>query len=164
MLRESPDVYAHPGERVLPVAALATTELPRSAAWLADFTRLALTVCMRLLDLGVALEAHGQNLLVVLDATGAPVRLVYRDLADIRVSPARLARHGIPVPALSGRIVTDDVTTLRRKMFGSLIGGTLGRRPVRRPYCGRSWRPSYGICRAPRTWRSCSTSRCRPRR
>ncbi|MFE5366984.1 IucA/IucC family protein [Streptomyces mirabilis] len=126
VLRESPDVYAHPGERVLPVAALATTELPRSAAWLADFTRLALTVCMRLLDLGVALEAHGQNLLVVLDATGAPVRLVYRDLADIRVSPARLARHGIPAPALSGRIVTDDVTTLRRKMFGSLIGGTLG--------------------------------------
>lgn len=74
----------------------------------------------------MALEAHGQNLLVVLNATGAPVRLVYRDLADIRVSPARLARHGIPVPALSGRIVTDDVTTLRRKMFGSLIGGTLG--------------------------------------
>jgi DNA polymerase-3 subunit chi len=126
VLRESPDVYAHLGERVLPVAALATTGLPRSAAWLADFTRLALTVCLRLLDLGVALEAHGQNLLVVLSATGAPVRLVYRDLADIRVSPARLARHGIPAPALSGRIVTDDVTTLRRKMFGSLIGGTLG--------------------------------------
>ncbi|WP_329362595.1 IucA/IucC family protein [Streptomyces sp. NBC_01483] len=126
VLRESPDAYANPGERVLPVAALVTTGLPRSAGWLADFTRLALTVCLRLLDQGVALEAHGQNLLVVLSATGAPVRLVYRDLADIRVSPARLARHGIPAPALSGRIVTDDETTLRRKMFGSLIGGTLG--------------------------------------
>ncbi|MFD7480472.1 IucA/IucC family protein [Streptomyces sp. NPDC059837] len=126
VLRESPDAYANPGERVLPVASLVTTGLPRSADWLADFTRLALTVCLRLLDQGVALEAHGQNLLVVLSATGAPVRLVYRDLADIRVSPARLARHGIPAPALSGRIVTDDETTLRRKMFGSLIGGTLG--------------------------------------
>jgi DNA polymerase-3 subunit chi len=126
VLRESPDAYANPGERVLPVASLVTTGLPRSAGWLADFTRLALTVCLRLLDQGVALEAHGQNLLVVLSATGAPVRLVYRDLADIRVSPARLARHGIPAPALSGRIVTDDETTLRRKMFGSLIGGTLG--------------------------------------
>ncbi|WP_405883720.1 IucA/IucC family siderophore biosynthesis protein [Streptomyces sp. NBC_01384] len=126
VLRESPEVYARPGERVLPVAALASTELPRSPSWLADFTRLALGVCLRLLDLGVALEAHGQNLLVVLSATGAPVRLVYRDLADIRVSPARLGRHGIPAPALSGRIVTDDETTLRRKMFGSLIGGTLG--------------------------------------
>jgi DNA polymerase-3 subunit chi len=127
VLRESPQDYAATelGERVLPVAALATTRLPDSPAWLADFTRLALTVGLRLLELGVALEAHGQNLLVVLSATGAPLRLVYRDLADIRVSPARLARHGIPVPELTGRIVTDDETTLRRKLFGSLVAGAL---------------------------------------
>ncbi|WP_020119041.1 IucA/IucC family protein [Streptomyces canus] len=122
VLRESPQVY---GDRVLPVAALATTELPESPAWLAEFARLALTAGLRLLELGVALEAHGQNLLVVLSASGAPLRLVYRDLADIRVSPVRLARHGIPVPALSGRVVTDDVTTLRRKLFGSLVAGAL---------------------------------------
>ncbi|MFD3501261.1 IucA/IucC family protein [Streptomyces sp. NPDC058678] len=127
VLRESPQDYAATdlGERVLPVAALATTRLPDSPAWLADFTRLALTVGLRLLELGVALEAHGQNLLVVLSATGAPLRLVYRDLADIRVSPARLARHGIPVPELTGRIVTDDETALRRKLFGSLVAGAL---------------------------------------
>ncbi|MGW3123759.1 IucA/IucC family protein [Streptomyces sp. NPDC001107] len=127
VLRESPQTYASTarGERVVPVAALATTALPESPAWLADFTRLTLTVGLRLLELGVALEAHGQNLLVVLSATGAPLRLVYRDLADIRVSPARLARYGIPVPELSGRIVTDDVTTLRRKLFGSLVAGAL---------------------------------------
>ncbi|WP_217238952.1 IucA/IucC family protein [Streptomyces sp. AC555_RSS877] len=127
VLRQSPQDYAarELGERVLPVAALAATGLPDSPAWLADFTRLALTVGLRLLELGVALEAHGQNLLVVLSATGAPLRLVYRDLADIRVSPARLARHGIPVPALTGRIVTDDETTLRRKLFGSLVAGAL---------------------------------------
>ncbi|WP_327342837.1 IucA/IucC family protein [Streptomyces europaeiscabiei] len=128
VLRESPETYADTaiGERVLPVAALATTELPRSPSWLADFTRLALTVSFRLLDLGVALEAHGQNLLVVLSPSGAPRRLVYRDLADIRVSPARLARHGIPAPAMTGRIITDDETTLRRKLFGALLTGTLG--------------------------------------
>ncbi|MDQ0993815.1 IucA/IucC family protein [Streptomyces sp. V3I7] len=125
MLRESPEVYAPPGERVLPVAALATTGLPNSPAWLADFARLALTVGMRLLDLGVALEAHGQNLLVVLSASGAPLRLVYRDLADIRISPARLARHGLTPPNLTGRLITDDVTTLRRKLFGSLVAGAL---------------------------------------
>lgn len=125
VLRESPQVYAGPGERVVPVAALATTELPRSPAFLAEFTRLALTVGLRLLELGVALEAHGQNLLVVLSPAGSPVRLVYRDLADIRVSPARLARHGIAVPELTGRIVTDDVTALRRKLFGSLVAGAL---------------------------------------
>ncbi|MFF7278325.1 IucA/IucC family protein [Streptomyces griseorubiginosus] len=122
VLRESPGIY---GDRVLPVAALATTDLPGSPAWLAEFARLALTAGLRSLELGVALEAHGQNLLVVLSPSGAPVGLVYRDLADIRISPARLARHGIPVPELSGRVVTDDVTTLRRKLFGSLVAGAL---------------------------------------
>lgn len=122
VVRESPQVY---GDRVLPVAALATTDLPNSPAWLAEFARLALTAGLRLLERGVALEAHGQNLLVVLSESGAPVRLVYRDLADIRVGPARLARHGIPLPELSGRVVTDDETTLRRKLFGSLVAGAL---------------------------------------
>jgi siderophore synthetase component len=122
VLRESPQAH---GDHVLPVAALATTELPESPVWLAEFARLTLTAGLRLLELGVALEAHGQNLLVVLSESGAPLRLVYRDLADIRVSPVMLARHGIPVPALSGRVVTDDVTTLRRKLFGSLVAGAL---------------------------------------
>ncbi|GAA2648934.1 IucA/IucC family protein [Streptomyces vastus] len=125
-VREAPEMYAAEGERVVPVAALTMTGLPRSPSWMAQFTRLALTVCLRLLELGVALEAHGQNLLVVLSPSGAPTRLIYRDLADIRISPARLARHGIPAPDLSGRLITDDETTLRRKLFGSLVTGTLG--------------------------------------
>ncbi|MET9411003.1 IucA/IucC family protein [Streptomyces sp. NPDC002935] len=126
VVRESPDGYAGAGERCVPVAALPLTPLPEKASWLAEFTLLVLTVGLELLELGVALEAHGQNLLVILDRAGSPVRLVYRDLADIRVSPARLARHGIPLPRLSGRIVTDDETALRRKLFGSLVGGALG--------------------------------------
>ncbi|MGW0999485.1 IucA/IucC family protein [Streptomyces sp. NPDC002523] len=125
LLRESPEAYVDPGERVLPVAALATTPLPGSPAWLAAFTRIALTAGLRLLDLGVALEAHGQNLLVVLGADDTPLRLVYRDLADIRISPARLARHGITPPGLTGRLITDDETALRRKLFGSLVAGAL---------------------------------------
>ncbi|MEU2390556.1 IucA/IucC family protein [Streptomyces sp. NPDC007369] len=128
VLREPPEVYADAaaGERVVPAAALAGAPFARSAAWQAAFARLALSVCLRVLDLGVALEAHGQNLLVVLSADGTPLRLVYRDLADIRISPARLARHGLPVPPVSGRLVTDDVTVLRRKLFGSLLAGALG--------------------------------------
>ncbi|CAL9397245.1 IucA/IucC family protein [Streptomyces sp. enrichment culture] len=125
VLRESPRVYAADGERVVPVAALATTGLPRSPAWLSRFTALTLTVGLRLLELGVALEAHGQNLLVVLSEDGDPVRLVYRDLADLRVGPARLARHGVPLPALPDRMVTDDERVLRRKLFGSLVAGAL---------------------------------------
>lgn len=128
VLREPPEAYADAsaGERVLPVAALGSFGPARSAAWRAAFARLALGVGLRVLELGVALEAHGQNLLVVLSATDAPVRLVYRDLADIRISPARLARHGLPVPPLSGRLITDDVAVLRRKLFGSLLTGALG--------------------------------------
>ncbi|AQS66755.1 IucA/IucC family protein [Streptomyces pactum] len=125
VLRESPRVYAAPGERVVPVAALAGTGLPGSPAWRAGFARLALTVGLRLLELGVALEAHGQNLLVVLSPAGDPLRLVYRDLADIRVSPARLARHGVAAPGLPARMLTDDPVALRRKLFGSLVGGAL---------------------------------------
>ncbi|MFI6209039.1 IucA/IucC family protein [Streptomyces sp. NPDC051041] len=125
VVRESPAAYAARGERVLPVAALPATGLPGSPAWLAAFTRLALTVGLRLLEMGVALEAHGQNLLVVLDRTDAPRCLVYRDLADIRVGPARLARHGITAPDLPRRIVADDDRALRRKLFGSLVGGAL---------------------------------------
>ncbi|MEU3729668.1 IucA/IucC family protein [Streptomyces sp. NPDC033538] len=125
VLRESPMVHAAPGEHVVPVAALASTGLSGSPAWRAGFARLALTVGLRLLELGVALEAHGQNLLVVLSPAGDPVRLVYRDLADIRVSPARLARHGIDAPDLPARMLTDDPVALRRKLFGSLVGGAL---------------------------------------
>ncbi|MDN3270481.1 IucA/IucC family siderophore biosynthesis protein [Streptomyces sp. MA15] len=125
LLRESPEEYAGPGERVVPVAALATTELPRSPARLARLARLALTAGLRLLELGVALEAHGQNLLVVLSPDGEPVRLVYRDLADLRISPARLARHGVPVPDVPDRMITDDAGALRRKLFGSLVAGAL---------------------------------------
>jgi hypothetical protein len=134
VLRESPRVYGAPGEHVVPVGALAGTELPGSAVWLAQFARLALTVGLRLLELGVALEAHGQNLLVVLSASGTPLRLVYRDLADIRVSPARLARRGVPLPAdLPARILTDDVMALRRKLFGSLVAGALAATAGSRP-------------------------------
>ncbi|WEO94452.1 IucA/IucC family siderophore biosynthesis protein [Streptomyces sp. FXJ1.172] len=125
LLREPPEVYAGPDERVLPVAALPGTGLPESPGWLAEFARLTLTVGLGLLDLGVALEAHGQNLLVILSADGRPRRLVYRDLADIRISPARLTRNGLTPPPLTGRLVTDDETALRRKLFGSLVAGAL---------------------------------------
>ncbi|MFD9358739.1 IucA/IucC family protein [Streptomyces sp. NPDC060031] len=128
VLREPPEAFADTaaGESVVPLGALAATPYAGSAAWRAELARLALGVGLRLLDLGVALEAHGQNLLVVLSPTGAPLRLVYRDLADIRISPYRLAGHGLPVPPLSGRLINDDVGVLRRKLFGSLVAGALG--------------------------------------
>ncbi|MHA7956841.1 IucA/IucC family protein [Streptomyces sp. L500] len=130
ILRESPYTYAGTGEQVIPVAELPgyfASHRPRERPErITAFARLALGVCLDLLRLGVALEAHGQNLLAVVDADGWPLRLVYRDLADIRISPARLARHGFPAPPLTGRLLNDDPTVLRRKVLGCLITGALG--------------------------------------
>lgn len=144
LVRESPEDFADPaeGETVLPVAALIARPadggppLVRSllsaagpgqdgAAWLTAFARLALPPVLRLLSWGVALEAHGQNLLVVLDRRARPLRLVYRDLADVRISPARLARNGFGTPSL-GRGLSDDPAVLHAKVYGSLVATTFG--------------------------------------
>ncbi|HEX4812800.1 MAG TPA: IucA/IucC family protein [Nonomuraea sp.] len=126
MLRE-PAAALAPNATVLPVAAITReTAGDDPAGWLAAFARLAFADVLGLLALGAALEAHGQNLLLVLDGRNRPARLVYRDLADIRLSPARLARHGIEVPPLSARLLSDDPDVLRAKAFGSLVGTTFG--------------------------------------
>jgi DNA polymerase-3 subunit chi len=144
LLRESPSDAARlrAGETLVPVAALTARPadggppLIRSLLtaagagrhtvdWLASFARSVLPPMLRLLSWGVALAAHGQNLLVVLDEDARPCRFVYRDLADVRMSPARLAHHGFTVPPLGGKMLSDDPALLRSKLFGHLIGTTL---------------------------------------
>ncbi|MFF5763344.1 IucA/IucC family protein [Streptomyces tanashiensis] len=145
LLRESPAAAARlrPGETILPVAALAArpagdgpplirTLLAAAGApdagadWLAAFADLAVPPFLRLLSRGVAPAAHGQNLLVVLDAHARPRRLVYRDLADVRLSPSRLARHGFDAAPVGGRVIDDDPKVLRTMLFGHLFGTTFG--------------------------------------
>ncbi|WP_225805255.1 IucA/IucC family protein [Streptomyces sp. NK15101] len=145
LLRESPSDAAglRAGERVVPVAALAArpagdgpplirTLLASAGApdagadWLAAFAGLAVPPLLRLLSRGVAPAAHGQNLLLVLDAHARPRRLVYRDLADVRLSPARLARHGFDAAPVGGRVIDDDPAVLRTMLFGHLFGTTFG--------------------------------------
>ncbi|MET8986520.1 IucA/IucC family protein [Nonomuraea wenchangensis] len=130
MLREPTRAFAGSAD-VLPVAAVTPgAVIPGAmddpAAWLAAFARLALPATLRLLAAGAALEAHGQNLLVVLDGRGRPARLAYRDLADVRLSPARLARHGVEVPPVAARLLHDDPAVLHAKLYGSLVGTTFG--------------------------------------
>ncbi|MFG1704953.1 IucA/IucC family protein [Nonomuraea sp. M3C6] len=110
----------------IPVAAVTRAMVRDPAGWLTAFAHLALADTLGLLALGAALEAHGQNLLVALDGDGSPSRLVYRDLADVRISPARLARNGVELPPISDRLHTDDPEVLHAKLFGSLIGTTFG--------------------------------------
>jgi hypothetical protein len=69
---------------------------------------------LELLRRGVALEAHGQNTLVVL-RDGLPARILYRDLGGVRVDTRRL-----PVD-LEGDLPSDDPRVLRDKLTASAI-------------------------------------------
>jgi staphyloferrin A synthase len=73
------------------------------------------------LDRGIALEAHGQNTLVVLRG-GRPVRIVYRDLGGIRVSGARLRAAGLDPPDVHGDLPSDDPEVLRTKLAAAALG------------------------------------------
>lgn len=130
-----------PNEVILPVAALAAPSpadgrpLIREAVtlgygghpggFLADLAGLLVPVLLTLLHRGVALEAHGQNLLLTL-THGRPTGLSYRDIGGLRLSPARLRRHGVDVPALHGDLASDDPAELRGKALGSGIAVALG--------------------------------------
>ncbi|MGE5830386.1 MAG: IucA/IucC family protein, partial [Micromonosporaceae bacterium] len=130
--RELPPL--HPGEVVLPLAALAAPVdgQPLAAAvartgfggdpfaFHAAVLAVFLPPLVTLLGLGVALEAHGQNTLLAL-RQGRPVRLLYRDFGGVRVSPRRLARHGLPVPPLRGDLVTDEPAQLRAKVLAAAL-------------------------------------------
>jgi len=99
ILRDKP--VPRQDETLLPLAALTARPvgggpppiraLGNPVEWLREFAELAVPPLMTLLARGVALEAHEQNLLLGLHR-GRPSRLIYRDLADIRVSP----RPGLP--------------------------------------------------------------------
>jgi DNA polymerase-3 subunit chi len=133
VLRDAP--VTAPSETILPAGTL-TARPPLvgppalcaladdPVGWLAAFADLALPPLLTLLSWGVALYPHEQNLLLVL-RNGRPHRLVYRDLADIRVSPRRLARLGVPCPPLPERMQSDDPAVLRRTLFGSTFSYTM---------------------------------------
>jgi DNA polymerase-3 subunit chi len=118
ILRDKPALREN--ETLLPLAALTARPVDGGPApirqlgdpveWLAEFANLAVPPLLTLLARGVALEAHEQNLLVGL-VNGRPRRLVYRDLADIRVSPR---------PDLPERLHADR-EALRAKTFATFF-------------------------------------------
>lgn len=126
MIRESTECCLGPGETAVPLTAVHATGAAVVAGdpvrWLSEFAGLILPPALTLLSMGVALEAHGQNTLVVL-RDGRPVRVLYRDLDGVRVSPRRLARCGFTLPALLGTRAGDDAEALRTKLFGALVSG-----------------------------------------
>jgi staphyloferrin A synthase len=124
LLREAPGVG--PGEVVLPLAALGVPGLLREAVgdrpyrWFGALAAILWSPLITVLDRGVALEAHGQNTLVVL-RDGRPVRIVYRDLGGVRVSARRLRAAGIEPPDLHGDLPVDDPAELRSKLAAASI-------------------------------------------
>jgi siderophore synthetase component len=126
MIRESTECHLDAGEIAVPLTAVhatgATVISGDPVRWLADFAGLVLPPALTLLSMGAALEAHGQNTLVVL-RDGRPVRVLYRDLDGVRVSPRRLAKCGFTLSPLLGTRAGDDMDALRTKLFGGLISG-----------------------------------------
>jgi siderophore synthetase component len=129
-----------PGELALPLAALSAVSPATGApfvsgivesgyggdpyACLAGLARVVLPPVFGWLELGVALEAHGQNLIGVV-RDGRFTRLLYRDFGGVRVSAARLRRHGIEAPPLRGDIPSDDPEVLRTKVLASAVSTVL---------------------------------------
>ncbi|MGC5051414.1 IucA/IucC family protein [Micromonospora sp. DT48] len=101
ILRTGIREHLRPGERVVMAAALAAAPLtvPDPLDWWHAYLDLLVPTVLRLwLGHGVVHEAHPQNVLVVLDPDGRPVRLVLRDLEGLKLDPARLAAWPDRVP------------------------------------------------------------------
>jgi siderophore synthetase component len=121
--RQAPDPAA------VPAGALTGDRLARTVAahggdphaWFAALTRVLLPPLLAVLHRGVALEAHGQNTLIVLHGH-RPVRVQYRDFGGVRVSAARLAAAGVSAPPLHGDLPCDDPAVLRTKLAAAVLG------------------------------------------
>ena len=90
-------------------------------AWMEALADVLWPPLLAVLARGVALEAHGQNTLVVLD-DGRPARILYRDFGGVRVSGKRLRHNGFEVPALIGDLPCDDPVVLRTKLAAAAYG------------------------------------------
>jgi siderophore synthetase component len=90
-----------------------------------DLVDLVVPPVLTLLDRGVGLEAHGQNLLLRL-AYGRPAGLGYRDFGGLRIHAGQVRkRTGLEVPTLYGDLITLDEAEPRAKVRASLFGTVL---------------------------------------
>ena len=113
-------------ETAVPLGVFATSpmllsEVPDAYVFMGELGTLLFAPLVRVLARGVALEAHGQNTLLVLRA-GRPHRILYRDLGGVRVSAARLRAAGREPPPLRGDLPSDDPRELRTKLAAAALG------------------------------------------
>jgi siderophore synthetase component len=169
LLRQPP--RTEPGELTIPVGALAAVDPRTGMPVLAEALALgyagnptaaaqfittvaalaARSIGVVLARYGIALEAHGQNLLVVL-RDGRPVRLVYRDLGGIRVDTAVAARNG--APRTQGSVRSCDPDETRATLLSAFVSGALGTLVTACGDCGfapdRLWAAAADVLR--NTW------------
>ncbi|MGK5681500.1 IucA/IucC family protein [Actinoplanes sp. URMC 104] len=120
VVREAPRL--RPDELAVPLAAVPALITPDDPdRWMSDLSGLLFGPVTTVLARGVALEAHGQNTLVVLRG-GRPRRILYRDLGGVRVSARRLRDAGVEAPALHGDLPSDDPAELRTKLAAAAFG------------------------------------------
>nr|WP_230416543.1 IucA/IucC family protein [Micromonospora tarapacensis] len=101
ILRTGVREHLRPGETVVLAAALAAAPLavPDPFDWWRAYVDLLVPTVLRLWLLhGVVHEAHLQNVLVVLDPDGRPVRLLLRDLEGLKLDTGRLSGWPDRVP------------------------------------------------------------------
>ncbi|NMO52696.1 IucA/IucC family siderophore biosynthesis protein [Actinoplanes sp. TBRC 11911] len=120
LTREAPRP-AH-GELIVPLAAMAASPLLLATVhdpyeWWALLSDRLFAPLVTVLERGVALEAHGQNTLVVLK-DHRPHRILYRDFGGVRVSAKRLNEE----PPLIGDLPSDDPRELRTKLAAAAFG------------------------------------------
>ncbi|MBB2948174.1 siderophore synthetase component [Actinoplanes lutulentus] len=120
LIREAPKLA--PGETAVPLGVLATWKRAGDPyPWVEKLGRVLFAPLARVLERGVALEAHGQNTILVLRGD-EPQRVLYRDLGGVRVHAGRLRAAGLDTPELIGDLPTGDETALRTKLAAAALG------------------------------------------
>lgn len=149
IVRDNPTARIAGHERLLPVGALFTPDFTadmasvrapslldavlarqargsraeRAHRFFDAYLRVALPAVLGLyLRYGIALEAHQQNTLVVIDAAGMPQRLVVRDFGDIKIALPALQAQGFSItPFRAGHTTYPDRTVARNKLIHAFL-------------------------------------------
>ncbi|SCL35747.1 Siderophore synthetase component [Micromonospora nigra] len=121
--------HVRPGESVVLAAALAAAPLTVAdpVGWWRSYVRLLVPAVLRLwLAHGVVPEAHLQNVLVVRDAAGRPVRLVLRDLEGLKLDTGRVPTWPVGLPREVAYSPAQAYRRIAYCLFVNHLGGLAG--------------------------------------
>ncbi|MBV1786816.1 hypothetical protein KQ940_01985 [Marinobacterium sp. D7] len=98
-----------------------------ATAWFGRYCdRLFAGVLNLYLDYGIALEAHQQNLMLVLDRQAQPVAFLNRDVGGICIHCPTLAARGWPVEFMPAATLVEDRAQARVNIFHAVLQSNIG--------------------------------------